>query len=132
MRQLVICAVFGVLGLGCAPALGDACKTRTDCSVNNDRYCDTSQPGGYCTIVNCAPGSCGDEGYCVRFKPDEPRLSSDWCMAKCSDDGDCRDAYVCRSAKQLNERDKDDDVDEPRIAEMLDKKTNGKFCVAKD
>ena len=107
--------------------------------MNADRYCDRSQPGGYCTIVDCSPGSCGDEGYCVRFRPDEPRLSRDFCMAKCGNDGDCdRDRYVCRSANDLNkakqsDEDQPENPDDPsntdRVAEVLDSKANGKFCV---
>ncbi len=116
----------------CAPRLGDGCDTNVDCSVSGDRDCDTTQPGGYCTIANCTAGSCGDEGRCVRFRPDEPRLSADWCMAKCSDTGDCdRDAYVCRSAKQLNDE-AQEKGERYRIAEVLERRKSGKFCVAKD
>jgi hypothetical protein len=109
----------------CAPRLGDSCENRGDCSVTGNRECDVSQPGGYCTISNCTRDSCGDEGVCVRFRPDDPRLAADWCMASCDETSDCdRDAYVCRSAAQLNEG-------EPkRLAEVLDGK--GKFCVAKE
>jgi hypothetical protein len=129
MRHKLLAALF-LLGLGatgaCAPRLGDGCSSSQDCSVNGDRYCDRSQPGGYCTIVDCSPGSCGDEGYCVRFRPGQQRLSRDFCMAKCGDTGDCgRDRYVCRSAAQLNEGKDTADL----VAEVLDKKTSGKFCV---
>jgi hypothetical protein len=132
MRDKLLIAVVSV-GLGgagaCAPRLGDGCTSSQDCSVNGDRYCDRSQPGGYCTIADCSPGSCGDEGYCVRFNPDEQRLSRDFCMAKCGNDGDCdRDRYVCRSAKQLNKaHEADPSVD--KVAEVIDSKQNGKFCV---
>jgi hypothetical protein len=132
----------------CSPSLGDGCSQSTDCSVNGDRTCDRAQPGGYCTIPDCSPGSCGDEGYCVRFKPDQPRLARDWCMAKCSDTGDCnRDRYVCRSAEQMNceylygntscQHElpdggiSHDGANPDRTAEVLDKNTSGKFCVVK-
>src|SRR4051812_37749091 len=112
----------------CSPRLGDGCDRASDCSVNLDRFCDVTQPGGYCTIADCEPGSCGDEGRCVRFEPDQPRLTRSWCMAKCSSDGDCdRDRYVCRSAAELNT-----DRENDRIAEVLDSKKNGKFCVVKE
>lgn len=92
--------------------------------MQGDRSCDLSQPGGYCTIADCSPGSCGDEGRCVRFKPDDPRLSRDWCMARCGNSGDCdRDNYVCRSADQLNQG------MESRVAETLDGRKSSKFCV---
>src|SRR4051812_30050496 len=92
----IVVALLFLGGLGaCAPALGDGCHTDTECSATGDRFCDRSQPGGYCTIVNCEPKSCGGEGVCVRFKPEQPRLASSWCMAKCGNNGDCdRDDYV--------------------------------------
>lgn len=129
MRQSMFILALSGLAWGCAPKLGDDCRTNVDCSVNPGRFCDRSQPGGYCTIANCEPNSCGEEGVCVRFKPDEPRLSSSWCMANCSRTSDCgRDAYVCRSASALNENTPSGD----RTAEVLDGRTNAKFCVVKD
>lgn len=117
----------------CAPRLGDGCENNVDCSVTGGRQCDTSQPGGYCTIANCTSATCGDEGVCVRFRPDEPRLSADWCMASCEDTGDCgRDAYVCKSAAQLNPTDAEGNPTGKRIAEVLGGKGGGKFCVAKE
>lgn len=136
---------------GCAPKLGDGCKQGIDCDVRNQRICDRTQPGGYCTIPNCKPGDCGDEGICVRFRPDEPRLSSTFCMAECSSTSDCgRDAYICRSATWLNsnqsgnsdgaEETPDEESDagstaiqsRVRVAEVLDGSNNRKFCVAKE
>jgi hypothetical protein len=128
-HKLLIVAVVlqAALVAACAPKLGDDCNNSLECSAIGDRYCDISQPGGYCTIQNCEPGECGDEGVCVRFKPDEPRLSSSWCMAKCG--GGCnRDNYVCRSAEQLNEA----SGRGPDLVEVLDSKTSQRFCVARD
>jgi len=129
MIYFAICSSLMTSLFACAPQLGDSCTTGTDCSVNNDRFCDLSQPGGYCTIANCEPDSCGDEGICVRFKPDEPRLSSDWCMAKCSQNSDCgRDNYACRNMEQLNK----DPPGGKRVAEVLEGRQGAKFCVVKD
>ncbi|HEY6879072.1 MAG TPA: hypothetical protein VI299_13690 [Polyangiales bacterium] len=129
MRHKLLIAVFSLIA-ACAPKLGDDCSNSLECSAVGDRYCDVSQPGGYCTIQNCEPGACGDEGVCVRFRPDEPRLASSWCMAKCSNRGDCdRDKYTCRSADQLNESVA---PDAPRHAEVLDSKKSQKFCVVKE
>jgi hypothetical protein len=132
-HKLLIAGALWFVG-ACAPKLGDGCETATECSANLDRFCDLAQPGGYCTIANCEPGTCTDEGHCVRFKPDEPRLSTNWCMAKCSNNGDCRDNYVCRSADQLNEVDGGAQPGEgaKRKAEMLDDKKNAKFCVVRE
>jgi hypothetical protein len=136
MRQSMLAIAVSVLAtgvfsaaLGCAPKLGDACNNRADCSVNNDRDCDLAQPGGYCTIANCEPNSCGEDGVCVRFKPDEPRLSANWCMATCGNTGDCdRDRYVCLSAEQLNEK----APKGRRVAEVLEGRDTRKFCVVGD
>jgi len=112
----------------CAPKLGDGCKTSTDCSVRGDRICDKAQPGGYCTIANCTPGDCGDEGICVKFRPNEPRLSSSYCMAKCDTTADCaRDRYVCRNAEQINEASEDGD-----LAEATEGSASAKFCTVKE
>jgi hypothetical protein len=127
MRHKLLIAAL-LLVAACAPKLGDDCNNSLECSAIGDRYCDISQPGGYCTIQNCEPGACGDEGVCVRFKPDEPRLSSSWCMAKCS--GSCdRDKYDCRSADDLNETTADGGIIQLRRAEVLDRKKSQRFCV---
>jgi hypothetical protein len=129
MRHKLLIALCVAWVAACAPRLGDGCERNTDCSVNRDRTCDLSQPGGYCTIADCDPGSCGDEGRCVRFQPDEPRRSRNWCMLRCSNNGDCdRDRYVCRSAQELNAPLVA--ADQPRLAAVLDSNQNGKFCIA--
>lgn len=92
---------------GCTPKIGDACTTSTDCSATGGRLCDTTEPGGYCTIFNCEPGSCPSEAHCVAFKDQisqaaacqnpqgSARLERTFCMAKCSKDSDCRSGYKC-------------------------------------
>jgi hypothetical protein len=123
--KLLMTAVL-LLASGCAPKLGDECENAFECSANNTRVCDETQPGGYCTIPDCEPESCGDEGYCVRFNPQQPRLSRDWCMAKCSNNDDCgRKSYVCRGADDLN-------ATRGAFAEVLDDKKSGKFCVVRE
>ena len=132
LARLAVGAWLLAVGLGaCAPKLGDGCHQGIDCDVRNQRICDRAQPGGYCTIPNCKPGDCGDDGTCVRFRPDEPRLSVTYCMLKCSSGRDCdRDAYVCRSAQQLKE-DAEKVGDVGQVAEVLDGSGNGKFCISK-
>ena len=104
----------------CAPKFGDSCERSTDCSANGDRACDLAQPGGYCTVQNCEPGGCGDDGYCVRFRPQEPRLSTDWCMARCNRNSDCdRKGYVCVG-------------EEAGKTEILERSREGKFCVVQE
>lgn len=123
----------------CGPKFGDGCKNSTDCSVSNTRICDRSQPGGYCTIANCKPGDCGDDGICVRFHANEPRLAVTYCMGKCDNTKDCdRDEYVCRSAQQLNEStitgavDDNAPVADEAFVEVLEGSGNQKFCVVKE
>lgn len=90
---LALCA----LAVGCAPRIGDGCYSQTNCSINGDRVCDITQPGGYCTVFDCAADTCPDDSVCVRFEPDTPRLARNVCMRRCSTDGDCRTdrGYTC-------------------------------------
>lgn len=105
MARLVLTLSFlGSLAVaGCAPSIGDGCSSATNCSVNGDRQCDLSQPGGYCIVFDCQPDQCPNDAVCVRFNPDAPRHAVVACMRRCSSDGDCRsgDGYRCRSASEL-------------------------------
>jgi hypothetical protein len=93
---------------GCAPSIGDHCNSSTDCSVQGNRTCDTSQPGGYCTVLGCTANSCPNSAACVVFRVSIPGCAYDdyhapartgraLCMAHCDQDSDCRqsDGYVC-------------------------------------
>jgi hypothetical protein len=107
-----------VLGLlGCEPSIGDKCDTSIDCSPTSDRICDTTQPGGYCTIHNCedttedeadAPeGACPEDAACVIYTRTPSAICEDaegdaayqrtFCMLRCENDTDCRteDGYHC-------------------------------------
>ncbi|HET7540298.1 MAG TPA: hypothetical protein VFK05_10525 [Polyangiaceae bacterium] len=97
--------------LGCKPKIGDDCTVSTNCSTTGDRLCDVTQPGGYCTVFNCEPGSCPDDSRCVNFgttlspidgcatsQANSPYKRS-FCMAHCSKDSDCRDGYRCLEPK---------------------------------
>lgn len=89
---LVSAAALALFALasGCAPRIGDGCYSQTNCSINGDRVCDITQPGGYCTVFDCSPDTCPDDSVCVRFEPDTARLARNVCMRRCSGDGDCR------------------------------------------
>jgi hypothetical protein len=106
---LVALALAALSAMGCSPKIGDKCQQSTDCSVSGGRLCDTAQPGGYCTILNCSGGSCPDHAICVAFQTSIPgcpyddyrspaRTARSFCMAHCSQDSDCRTSagYVCR------------------------------------
>jgi hypothetical protein len=86
----------------CTPEIGDDCSTSTDCSINGDRLCDTTQTGGYCTVFNCEPNGCPDDALCVAFEETScsgavqtSRFRRTFCMASCESDGDCRSGYRC-------------------------------------
>lgn len=83
----------------CQPEIGESCQSSLDCSSQGNRYCDLSQPGGYCTLPGCEEGSCPDEGVCVAFRPEDPRLSINYCMYGCDNGSDCRgdEGYRCLS-----------------------------------
>jgi hypothetical protein len=98
--------VGAAVGLACSPQIGKKCSISTDCSQLGDRLCDTTQPGGYCTVFNCEPDSCPN-AICVAFDPTldpacgssvigrPPRFERTFCLAQCSTTSDCRDQYQC-------------------------------------
>jgi hypothetical protein len=102
-------AASGAL-LGCTPSIGDKCVLSTDCSLAGDRLCDTSQPGGYCTIFGCTPNSCPDYAACIMFHsgvqgcPYDDRTYSrtgrSFCVAGCKSNSDCRYPYICKDVRQ--------------------------------
>jgi hypothetical protein len=118
---MLACLLLLSLGGACSKKIGDDCRTSIDCSQDNERTCDISQPGGYCTIEGCDERSCPSDSACVRFFPrlfltkactdgcgvDElcvgdqcaPRASERrFCVQTCGGNGDCRGGYICREA----------------------------------
>jgi hypothetical protein len=101
-RILFAATAAAALTAGCAPKIGDKCTVSTDCSVNGDRLCDSTQPSGYCTVFNCEPNACPDDSLCVEFTEptctspaESDRFTRTFCMASCTADGDCRAGYTC-------------------------------------
>ena len=107
-RWLLLLSSAALLcSIACKPEIGDECTLSTDCSATGERLCDTTQPGGYCTIFNCEPGSCPEEAICVGFNsapssnPEcadalgSSRFYRAFCMFRCDGDDDCRDGYDC-------------------------------------
>ncbi|MBI5490789.1 MAG: hypothetical protein HY905_25880 [Deltaproteobacteria bacterium] len=93
MKLLVPALVGFALCVGCASEIGDECSANVDCSVNGDRACDTSVPGGYCTILDCRAGTCPEEAICVAWGDGVGERT--FCMRHCGDDSDCRGGYRC-------------------------------------
>ncbi len=139
--QAVVTAVALGLALGCKPKIGDDCELDTDCSNSGDRLCDRSQPGGYCTIFNCEPGTCPDEATCIGFRTTLSALASDagewacldpqqnsrlqraFCMRRCKSNSDCRTGYECLDMRQPAN---------PYGAVVLEDGGSGKVCVVPD
>jgi hypothetical protein len=104
---LVAVAVAALYLVGCKPEIGDECTVSSDCSAAGDRLCDNTQPGGYCTIFNCEPGTCPEEAICVAFGSSistvpacvdpqrRSRYEEIYCVKNCEDDDDCRGGYAC-------------------------------------
>lgn len=123
---LQLCWVLVVgLAVGCQPEIGDSCDVSLDCSTLGNRLCDRTQPGGYCTVPDCEEGACPDDSVCVRFWPNEPRLSATYCMASCSRNSDCRkgSGYRCMTGDEFG-RDDDEDGKQALVLEGEDKR----FC----
>src|SRR3954471_21040736 len=103
----------GALALGCTPKIGDSCTVSTNCSAAGDRLCDVTQPGGYCTVFNCEPGTCPEDSVCINFGSTLSSVSPaqctpaqgpspyqrSFCMASCGSDSDCRGGYTCLDLK---------------------------------
>jgi hypothetical protein len=77
----------------CGPKIGDDCTDSLDCATDGSRFCDFTQPDGYCLIPNCHGDECPEDSVCVQFGTREQART--FCMSICEDDGDCRDAYRC-------------------------------------
>jgi hypothetical protein len=107
MKRLLLPFVLFVAG--CAPEIGDACETSTDCSQGGERLCDVASPGGYCTVFDCEAGKCPEEGSCVVFGSSPSTVAAcmnssgsvasqrSFCMLTCEDSSDCREdeGYAC-------------------------------------
>lgn len=67
VTRALLLALVCALSAACGEEIGDECSLSSDCSAQGDRFCDTSLPGGYCTIIGCDFGTCPEESVCVRF-----------------------------------------------------------------
>jgi len=101
-----LAAALMLIASGCSPDIGASCTTSINCSQMGDRACDTSMPGGYCTIFNCEPDTCPSESACIAFRqwpsaivacqdPNDTRMLRTFCMFRCSSNSDCRTGYIC-------------------------------------
>ena len=124
-------AALAMTATACTPKIGAKCVLSTDCSVQGGRVCDDSQPGGYCTVLDCSNNSCPDEAVCVLFQSSVPgcayndyqspsRTGRSFCMEHCSKDSDCRESegYVCRNP-----------IDPPWNATVLDNNQSRGVCI---
>ena len=88
LRTVPAIAFLAVSAIACSHNIGDPCTTNVDCSQNNDRDCDLSQPGGYCTMIGCDEQLCPSEAVCIRVFPYEYKTPDNVCTkdAECSAD----------------------------------------------
>ncbi|MCH2109744.1 MAG: hypothetical protein MK135_10465 [Polyangiaceae bacterium] len=114
--EIIALALIGLASASaCKPKIGDDCILDRDCSQIGDRNCDTSQPGGYCTVFNCDPVSCPeDESVCVAFNNTPSTVpgcgnlgktspyARSFCMKTCRSDSDCRGSYICLDIAEEN------------------------------
>jgi hypothetical protein len=86
-------ATAALLLSGCPEKIGGNCENSLDCSAENSRLCDVSQPGGYCLIPDCAAAGfiCPREALCAAFRD----TSESYCLRACERDEQCRGGYVC-------------------------------------
>jgi hypothetical protein len=129
LRDYVLLAL-GLAALACQPEIGDSCTTSGDCSVSEQRTCDTTLPGGYCTRFGCSADDCPDEAACIGYRSvissapgcaslqERPRLQRSACMFRCERDSDCRSGYVCYDMAQPN----------PWGASVIEYRGNTKVC----
>lgn len=90
LARLALALALGGGAFGCQKVIGDSCTLSSDCSIQGDRSCDTTQFEGYCTVQGCDPNTCPDEALCVAFDAHSPRFTRRYCMAACEVDDDCR------------------------------------------
>jgi hypothetical protein len=114
LRTSISLAVLALGAGACTPHIGGSCSLNTDCSIDNSKQCDNSQPNGYCTVFNCAPNACPDNAVCVELQANVPgcpyddyaspsRSGRSLCLKACNQDSDCRqsEGYACKSMMQL-------------------------------
>jgi hypothetical protein len=94
--RLAIAPVLLALTLAaCGNQIGDECSINSECSPSGDRICDTTSPGGYCTIFGCDFDTCPEDSVCVRFfSIGETNLPCDPATEDISTD-DCTPQELC-------------------------------------
>jgi hypothetical protein len=93
--RILLFVVAALAAVGCTPVIGDSCAGSLDCSINNERVCDTTVRNGQCTVFNCEPDSCPDAALCVRFREGASQFTA--CMRSCEASSQCRegDGFRC-------------------------------------
>ena len=69
MKRMILIFLVAAATMSCDAVIGDSCSANVDCSSSGNRLCDTSMPGGYCTVEGCSASSCPDGALCVAFFP---------------------------------------------------------------
>ena len=82
-----------------AVGIGTPCTANSECAtgVCIDEVKHTSYPGGYCTILGCAPATgdgCPPDAVCSGGGA----VMNTMCFEQCSPSGTCRNGYACCKA----------------------------------
>jgi hypothetical protein len=128
LARILLCVALAATTAACGNKIGDSCSISSDCATEGGRICDTSSPGGYCTIPGCDLGTCPSESECVQFwsiinvdktctGPDDCTVDEvctvggycaardsevRFCMLSCSSQSDCRAGYECRDLDRMS------------------------------
>jgi hypothetical protein len=120
IRLFSIMSLFLLILSGCGPEIGDNCDDSLDCAIDGSRFCDFTQPEGYCLIAGCRADECPEEAVCVEFGGDEQART--FCLLRCEENGDCRSGYDCRAT------DSDGDI----LVVILDEQPESdRYCIEK-
>jgi hypothetical protein len=95
IRLILVLFVGGLALSACGHQIGDSCSVNTDCSTAGDRFCDTSAPGGYCTVEGCDETNCPSDSVCIRFFT---QVLSEPCQCRRDGiitQGSCQTGYRC-------------------------------------
>lgn len=95
MWRLCLVALLAACGSGGGATVGKPCGGPDDCETRSTAACILRWPEGYCTEVDCAPGSCPSGSQCVRGIEFANVPLDAFCLLTCEDPGDCRSGYSC-------------------------------------
>jgi hypothetical protein len=99
VRAPLLLLVASALALACdsaeGPIAGRACADFLECGGRASSACIATWPEGYCTELECTPGSCETGARCARGIMFPGVSIENFCLAVCATKTDCREGYAC-------------------------------------